>query len=163
MAAQTLSAQTLAAVQDAFLADPETLSLSRDRKSGGEWADLRKRMHTADPRCAVCGLVTIITAARQPNAARHLVLIPCALTDDNGGRDRMGYVPGNLALACWACVSEANNYGTATGEAVVFTADCLTLPETVWLAWPALGKRKALATDHSADARTARQRLGLPF
>lgn len=158
------AAAALTARQAELLDSPEMLAVSRDSRSGSEWADLLRKMHTADKRCAVCAQETVLASgARRPEAARLMTLIPCGLTDDNGGRDRFGYVPGNLALACHDCVRRANDYGVATGEPVVFTPDCLTLPGAVWLAWPALGKRAAVENDHSAAARTARQRLGLPF
>lgn len=164
MATKTLTAQTLASVQAAFIAQPATLALSRDKRSGSEWADLTRKMHAADARCTVCALPTVLASgARRPEAARLLVLVPCALSDDNGGRDRMGYVPGNLALACHDCVRRINDYGVATGEAIVMGPDCLSLPGNVWLAWPALAKRAAVVNDHAEAARKARAALGLPF
>jgi hypothetical protein len=164
MTAQTLTAQTLATLQAALIADPATLDVSRDSRSGSEWADLLQRMHAADARCNLCNLPTIRTAARVPNAARLVTLVPCVLTDDNGGRDRLGYVPGNLALMCKACTDDSNAYGIATGEPVVFTADSLQDGGArVWLAWPALGKRARHNGEHAEAARLARQALGWPF
>jgi hypothetical protein len=155
---------SLTTAQAAFLADVDTLAVSRDSRSGSEWADLTRRMHAADDRCNVCNLSTRLTAARVPDAARLMVLIPCSLTDDNGGRDRFGYVAGNLALACKACVDAANAYGIATGEPVVFTADALVdNGARVWTSWPALGKRAAAVTDHRENARLARVAAGLAF
>jgi hypothetical protein len=155
---------SLATAQAAFLADIDTLAVSRDSRSGSEWADLTRRMHAADDRCNVCNLSTRLTAARVPDAARLMVLIPCVLTDDNAGRDRFGYVAGNLALACKACVDASNAYGIATGEPVVFTADALVDGGArVWTSWPALGKRAAAVTDHRENARLARVAAGLAF
>lgn len=164
MNATTTAPTALAARQAELLDSPDMLMVSRDSRSGGEWATLRTRMWEADPRCVICGEETVnASGARRPEAVRLMTLIPCGLTDDNGGRDRFGYVPGNLAIACHACVHAANDYGVATGEAIVFTPDALTLPQNVWLAWPALAKRRAVVNNHTDAARLGRQRLGLPF
>jgi len=159
---KTMNALTTA--QADFLADVDLLAISRDSRSGGEWADLKVRMHRSDARCVACDLPTVLTSGRTPAAATLGTLIPCVLTDDNNGRDRLGYVPGNVALFCRACVDAANDYGNVTGEPVVWTADALVGAARVWLAWPALGKRKTVrVTDHTADARVARMAAGLPF
>lgn len=164
MNTQTLTAQTLATLQAALIASPTLLEVSRDSRSGSEWADLLQRMHAADARCNVCNLPTIRTAARVPDAARLATLIPCALTDDEGGRGRFGYVPGNLALMCKACTDDANAYGIATGEPVVFTAASLQENGArVWTAWPALGKRARHTGEHAESARNARRAMGWPF
>lgn len=155
---------TLAALQTTFTNDVDLISVSRDSRSGGEWADLLRRMWQADSRCNVCNLDTVQTASRNPQAARLMVLVPCVLSDDNGGRDRFGYVPGNLALACKACVDARNAYMTATGDALVMTPDALAEGGArVWLDWPGLGKRKGAATQHTEEARLARVAAGLVF
>lgn len=168
---------TLAEAQATILANPAVAMACRSGKSGGEWHDLTRRMHRADPRCVVCGLPTLHSRFNGPMAATLGTLIPCAMLDDFGGVLRRGYIPGNLALMCRACVDASNAYGTANSEPVVFEESALTLPANVWTAWPQLVKAKAPdaptaaqvkaimvgAPRHREAARIARQRLGYPF
>ena len=167
----TTTIHPLATLQAALMADPDALTRSRDELGGSAAADLAARMHAADPRCVVCGLPTVrMSGARKPEAMRMLVLIPCAMLDeaeqDVAGIERRGWVPGNVAIACHACIADSTREGVATGEPVVFTADALTLPDSVWLSWPkGLGskRRGRIESDRWEASRLARQALGLTF
>lgn len=173
------------AAQRALYREPAVGMLART-KSGSEYTHLLSLMHAADPRCVVCDLPTLHTRWDGPATATLGHLIPPAVLlsvhDDEdiparGEAARVGYVPGNLALMCRACIDAATAYGAATGEPVVW-GEGLAGIARVWCAWPALRKGQGRPTvptgdefraiaraagAHSLAAARARASQGLPF
>lgn len=169
----------------ALLTD-ETVGLIARTKSGSEYTHLLSLMHAADPRCVVCDLPTLHTRWDGPATATlgHLITPSVILAahcdaDDMpaGEASRVGYVPGNLAVMCRACIDASTAYGAATGEPVMWGAGLAGL-DRVWCAWPSLRKGAgrpnvptgdefraiARAADtHAANASRARASQGLPF
>lgn len=176
----------LTTAQRAILRD-ETVGMLARTKSGSEYAHLLRIMHTDDDRCVVCNLSTLFTRWDGPATATlgHLIppsVILAAHCDDPedvpaGEGARVGYVPGNLALMCRACIEAATAYGAATGEPVVWGKG-LAGESRVMLSWPSLRKGAGRASDptgdefraiaraaqtHAAAAARARASQGLPF
>lgn len=136
------------------------------RMGGGEVRALTLWMHgETGGACVYCGTVTnVYGEAAHPMTAVLATLIPCVLTDEDGGIRRMGYVPGNVALAHAGCVAAANAHGLATGFPVVLTADSVD-PRLVPMAWPSARKARSAAQDDEAAAalRVARAAALWPF
>jgi len=136
------------------------------RMGGGEVRALTLWMHAeTGGACIYCGTTTnVYGEAAHPMTAVLATLIPCVLTDDDGGIRRMGYVPGNVAIAHAGCVAAANAFGVATGEPVVLTADSID-PTLVPMTWPAMRKARSAAQDDEAAAtlRAARAASLWPF
>ena len=175
---------TLAAAQRAILSDPSVGLIPRT-KSGPEYTGLLLRLHREDPRCVVCDLPTLFTRWDGPATATLGHLIPPALIlsahcdpEDmpSGERARVGYVPGNLALMCRACIDASNAYGLATGEPVVWgrgLAGAARVPLSITglrkasrPAMPTGDEFRAIARAserHSLAAARARASQGLPF
>ena len=179
------------AAHRAILTDPAVGLIART-KSGGEYTDLVRRMHTEDPRCVVCNLPTLFTRWDGPATATLGHLIPPAVIRDAHAETitdlmesgavtspealRLGYVPGNLALFCRACIDASVTYSAAMGEPVVWGEGLAGL-DRVPVSITGLRKcsRPALPTGdefraiarasdkHAAAAARARASQGLPF
>ena len=176
----------VAKAQRAILTD-ETVGMLARTKSGSEYAHLLALMVADDNRCVVCDLPTLHTRWDGPATSTlgHLIppsVILSAHVDAGedapaGERARVGYVPGNLAVFCRACIDAATAYGAATGEPVVWGKGLAGLGR-VWCAWPALRKGAGrpsdptgdefraiarAATRHPVAAARSRAAQGLPF
>lgn len=169
----------LAAFQTAALADADLLRYRHGRKGatlsrrmgGGECRSLTLWMHAeTGGTCVYCGTQTnVYGEAAHPLTATLTTLIPCVmLSEDTGeampGADRLGYVPGNVAIAHVGCVNRARDYGVANGEPVVLTADSVNAA-LVPMTWPAARKARSAAQDDDAEMAltVARARSGWPF
>jgi hypothetical protein len=136
------------------------------RPGGGEVRNLVLWMHAeTGGACLYCGGETnVYGETSHPDTATLATLIPCALIDEDNGIRRMGYVPGNVALAHSGCVAASNAFGLATGEPVVITADSVNAA-LVPMAWPKARKSRSAAADPDAAMalQVARARAGWPF
>lgn len=94
---------------------------------------------TANGQCVCCRQDVVLGGnAMAANAATAGTLIPCAMVNDINTRG--GYLPGNCALFCRACV-DASNDAAKAGRYFVWTADIIDASR-VPLAWPSLPKTK---------------------
>ena len=167
----------LTAAQATFLADVDTLAWKTTR-TGSEVMTTRASLggsvvraltvdlHSVSAACIYCGGATnIYGETSHPDTATLATLIPCALTDDDGGIHRVGYVPGNVGIAHSGCVAAANAYGVATGSPVVMTADAIHPAAVVPTVWPKTRRGTSASADpDAAEAlRLARVAAGLPF
>lgn len=175
----------VAACQRAIYRDASVGMIART-KSGSEYAHLLALMFADDARCVVCDIPTLHTRWDGPATATLGHLIPpsviLSMHDDPdspaaGEGARVGYLPGNLAVMCRACIDAANAYAGATGEPVVWGAGLAGL-DRVWTAWPSLRKGAGRPTmpsteefrsiaraadEHADNAARARAAQGLPF
>jgi hypothetical protein len=93
-----------------------------------------------------------------------LLLLPSILWSDEetAGTDkstahRLGYVPGNVALACLGC-NQWNNAHIKAGEPMLHTADTLGEPERVLLSWEGIGYALKSDTESAAAAESRERR-----
>jgi len=139
-------AKALKAVQARLTRTEGSLDRSRSDVGGQAMVTLNRVLWSyANGRCVVCRQSTTLdTVPRYLTSATVAVLIPCAMID--ASNERRGYVAGNVASICRACVNRANANESATGEMHVWTADTLDA-EFVPLEWPSLPKSRPLLTD----------------
>jgi hypothetical protein len=115
-------------------------------------------------QCIICGqAMSTEKGSTHPAFPTLLLLLPSVLwsDDETTGTDkatahRLGYVAGNVALACLAC-NQWNNAHIKAGDPMTHTADTLANPEFVLLSWEGIGYSRKSDTE-SQDAAESRER-----
>lgn len=116
-------------------------------------------------QCILCGEpMSEDKGKNHPAYPTLMLLLPSVLwtDDDVAGTDkstahRLGYVAGNVALACLSC-NQWNNGKIRAGEAMCHTADTLEdFADRVLLSWEGIGYARKSDTE-SEDAAESRER-----
>jgi len=160
----------LARMQAIMMASPEAMRAST-LPSGSRRVALTEAMLTAQTpkgakfaRCIICGEATNDgKGANHPAFPTLTLLLPSVLWDDDevtgtdkATRHRLGYVPGNVAIACLAC----NQWNTAR-PGQTHTADTLgDFADRVLLSWEGIGyaRKSDTETSDAAESRERRER-----
>lgn len=115
-------------------------------------------------RCIICGEpVSDSKGSNHPAFPTLMLLLPSTLWTnedvagwDKGTAHRLGYVPGNVAIACLAC-NQWNTVHVKSGDAPMHTADTLMEPDAVLTSWEGIGYARKSDTE-SSDAAESRER-----
>lgn len=161
----------LARMHRTMLASPDAMR-ECGLPSGAKRAALTEAMTDAQtPKgkryaaCIVCGEPMSPTVAQtHPAFPNLMILISSALfaDDDTTGTDkatahRLGFVPGNVALACTACV-QWKMASVRAGNVPIFDAETLgAFADRVLLSWEGIGYVRK-SDEETSDAAESRER-----